>query len=251
MHRYLAPFDFQGMQKWKSFVDDITPDVISRCAPLCGIIRASVEFVSCSDADRPKGASPLTTRTTVKANQSEEELLPSMQIVAGTAPRFTKIPPICATTATPAEISLAHLDSHSAIEKLFASFETPTELIAEMQFAFVLYLAGCSIDALAHWRKVLGLLSKSEKAVEKFRNFYRRYVDMLQYHLPELPEELMPPSKNNTVYKDVRGLVVNCSANGLQREADALVTQLNSTMLWRFDDLFDEDPDDLPVVVEL
>lgn len=239
------------MQKWKSFVDDISADVISRCAPLSGIIRASAEFASCPDADRPKGASPLTTRTIMKAHQSEEELLPNLQIVPGTAPRFTKIPPLCPLSATPAEISLAHLDSHAAIEKLFNKFSTPIELVAEIQFAFTLYLAGCSVDALAHWRKLLGLLSKSETAVEKYRSFYRRYLEVLQYQLPELPEEVMPPSENNTVYKDVRSLLLNCSVGGLKNEADALAAYLSNTMMWIFDDIFQEDPDDLPVVVEL
>lgn len=210
-----------------------------------------MEFVSCSDADRPKGASPLSTRTTVKPNQSEEELLPNMQIVPGTAPRFTRIPPLCGFSATPAEISLAHLDSYAAIVKLFENFTSPMELIGEVQFAFVLFLAGHSIDALAHWRKLLGLLARSEAAIEHYRSFYRRYLDVLQYQVPELPEELMPPTENNTVYKDMRSLVVNCSVGGLLREADALTEILSSKMLWTFDGILEEDPDDLPVVVEL
>lgn len=231
--------------------NDITAEIVAQCSPLGGIIRASAEFESCPDANRPKGSSPLNARSVIKANLTEDELLPNLKIVPGTAPRFTKIPPICSFTASPAEISKAHLDSIEAIEKLFTNYRTPIEIIPEIQFAFVLYLSGCSIDALAHWRKLLGLLAKSDLAIEKFRSFYRRYLEILQYQLPELPEELMPPTENNSVYKDVRSLIVNCSIGGLKREADALSVYLSKEMLWTFDDIFEEDPDDLPVVVEM
>lgn len=251
MCRYLAPYDYQDFQKWKTLANDVTAEVVSQCSPLSGIIRASAEFESCPDADRPKGASPLATRSAIKSSQTEDDLLPNLQIVPGTAPRFTKIPPICSFTASPAEISKAHLDSIQAIEHLFTNYRTPIEIIPEIQFAFVLYLSGCSIDALAHWRKLLGLLSKSEMAVEKFRSFYRRYLEVLQYQLPELPEELMPPTENNSVYKDVRALIVNCSIGGLKREADALSLYLSKEMLWSFEDIFEEDPENMPVVVEM
>lgn len=246
----MAPYDYQGLQKWKTLTDDINHEVITRANPENGVIRPSAEFQSCTDEQRPKGKSPLTSKTILKSGQCEEDLLPNLPVVPGTAPRFTKIPALCPLTATPAEISQSHLDSVVAVEKLFDCFQTPIDLIPEIQFAYILYLAGCSIDALAHWRKLLGLLSKSEKSVEKYRSFYRRYLEVLQHQLPELPEELMPPSQNNTVFKDIRSLIVNCSVGGLKHEADGLCASLTQSMMWHFHDIFEEDPEDMPVIVE-
>lgn len=231
--------------------NEITEEVIARIEPESGgVIRSSAEFQSCSDADRPKGQSPLTRPAKIRPNQTEDELLPNLKVVKGTAPRFTKIPALYPNSASPAEISESHLDAIRAIETYFGAFLDPYEAIREVQLSFILFLRGCSVDALAHWRKILGLLAKSESAVSKFSCFYRKYLETLKIQLPELPEELMMPTPNNNVYKDVRQLIINCTLGGLKDEADELAVQLTSTMSWYFYDLFDENPEDLPVIVE-
>lgn len=177
--------------------------------------------------------------------------MPSLNVIPGTAPRFTKIPALCSKNAAPDEISQCHLDSIRAIEIFFASFQSPIDAIREIQLSFVFFLLGYSVDGLAHWRKMLGLLANSEKAILKFKDFYCRYLDVLQNQLPDLPEELMMPTPTNTVFKDVKCLVVNATVAGLKQKADALCVHLINEMSWSFDDAFEEDPEDLPVIVEL
>lgn len=143
------------------------------------------------------------------------------------------------------------MDAIRAIEIYFSAFTEPFEAIREIQLSFVLFLCGCSVDALAHWRKVLGLLTKSDSAVVKFSYFYRRYLEILKAQLPELPEELMMPTSNNTVFKDIRQLIINCTVGGLKEDADIFSTHLSNKISWYFDDLFDENPEDLPIVVEI
>lgn len=231
--------------------NEISEETIERSIPECGLIRSSAEFQSCSDADRPKGQSPLTRPVKIRPNQTEDELLPNLKVVPGTAPRFTKIPALYPNSASPAEISESHLDAIRAIETYFGAFAEPFESIREIQLSFVLFFCGCSVDALAHWRKILGLLAKSDSAVSKFSYFYRKYLETLKAQLPELPEELMMPTSSNTVYKDVRQLIINCTLGGLKDDADVFVAHLAREMSWYFDDLFDENPEDLPVVVEV
>lgn len=247
----MAPYNFEQLRKWQLLTNEITEDVIARAAPEHGIIRSSAEFQSCPDADRPKGQSPLTHTVSIRPNQIEDDLLPNLKVVPGTAPRFTKIPALHANDASPAEISQCHMDAIRAIENYFQQFSEPYEAIREIQMSFILFLCGCSLDALAHWRKILGLLAKSETAVKKFKVVYRRYLDLLKYQLIELPEELMLPTPNNSVFKDVKQLVVNCTIGGLKDESDALSAHLTKEISWYFDDIFEEDPEDLPVVVEL
>lgn len=247
----MAPYDFQHHKKWQQLTDEINEEVILRTTPECGLIRTSAEFQSCPDADRPKGQSPLTRNVNIRPNQSEDELLPKLKVVPGTAPRFTKVPSLHLKAASPAEISENYMDAIRTIELYFSAFSEPFEAIREIQLSFVLFLCGCSVDALAHWRKILGILTKSDSAVSKFSSFYRRYLDVLKAQLPELPEELMAPTANNTIFKDIRQLIVNCTIGGMRTEADAFATYLTSTMSWFFNDLFDENPEDLPVIVEM
>lgn len=251
LNRFLAPYDFHQLKKWQELTNEISEEAIARISPECGVIRTSAEFQSCPDADRPKGQSPLTRTVNIRANQTEDELLPNLKLVPGTALRFTKVPALYAINASPAEISESHLDAIRAIENYFSAFREPFEAICEIQLSFVLFFCGYSVDALAHWRKVLGLLTKSDTAVEKFNYFYRRYLETLKVQLPELPEELMMPTPNNTVFKDIRNMIINCTVGGLKEEAESFTAYLTNTISWHFDGLFDENSEDLPVVVEI
>lgn len=250
IRRFLAPFNFEHMDKWQQLSSEITENVIARTAPTCGVVRTSAEFQSCTDAERPKGRAPLPDTLNAR-HRTEDELLPNLKVIEGTELRFTAVPPLYEPDATPADISRSHLDAIDAIGRFLESFGDMVEPLREIQLAFVLYLCGYSVDALAHWRKILSLLCKSHSAVTKYKEFYRRYLEVLCAQLPELPEEMMMPTPNNTVFLDVRQLIVKCAAGGLQAESDAFIAHLTKQMSWYFDDVFDEDPDDLPVVVEM
>lgn len=251
-NRFLGPYDYQNLEKWQSLTSDITEELIANVAPLSNMIRTSAEFQSCTDEERPRGTTQTnTTNLSLYAKQTEEELLPNLKTVPETVLRFTRIPSICAKNASPAEISYAHIDCIRSIEKYFASFHSKTDAIKEIQLSFVLYLSGFSLDALAHWRNLLRLFSNSEACVVKYKVFYIRYLAVLQRQLPELPEELMTASENNIVYKDVGNLIVNCYLGGLKDETRTIQLELGDKMSWSFEEFFEEDPDNMPVIVEL
>lgn len=192
-----------------------------------------------------------TENLNLYAKQTEDELLPNLKTVPDTVLRFNRIPPICARNASLAEISYAHIDHISSIEKYFASFNRATDAMKEIQLSFVLYLCGFSLDALAHWRNLLRLFSNSEEAIPKYKIFYIRYLEILQRQLPELPEELMTTSENNTVFKDVGNLIFNCYLGGLKHETNIIQAELANVMSWNFERFFKEDPESMPVIVEL
>jgi len=60
----------------------------------------------------------------------------------------------------------------------------------------------------------------------------------------------MTPSPYNTVYKDVRELLVNLYAGGLMVSAERLIKRLGKQLNWHFEGLLDEDPEDQPVIIE-
>lgn len=247
--RFLAPYNYEENKKWQQFSGEINETVISRTVPESGIVRTTAEFQSCTDAERPKGQTSLTQSNKPRQKQSEDDLLPNLKVVPGTSLRFTNIPPLHAPDASPAEISKCHLDGIDAIAIFFSSFSDHIEPFREVQLSFVLYLCGYSVDALAHWRKILGLLCKSDTAAAKYSSFYRKYLQVLKVQLPELPEELMMPTPNNTVYQDTKQLVKICNV-ALKEETEAFMQHITNEMAWDFDDVLDEDPDDLPVVVD-
>lgn len=240
------------MGKWQSLTSDITEEVIANTVLLNNMVRTSAEFQSCTDAERPRGKPRINTENlNIYAKLTEDELLPNLKTVHDTILRFTRIPPICEKNASSAEISYAHIDYIQPIEKYFASFNRARDAIKEIQLSFVLYLSGFSLDALAHWRNLLRLFSNSEEAILKYRIFYIRYLEILQRQLPELPEELMTTSENNTVFKDVGKLIVNCCLGGLKHETNITQAELANRISWNFGTFFEEDPDSMPIIVEL
>lgn len=256
--RYLAPFDFESLGKWKTLTDDIAAATIIATMPECGVVRTSAEFESCPDSERPKGGSggginaaeSALRQYNNKLLQNEQAMLPYLKVVAETAIRFGDVPDRCEPNARPADVTSSFMDSIRAVDRLLDRLSTPVQFADECQLSFVYFLAGCSVDALAHWRKMLNILANSEQAPGKYAPIYRRYLDVLRSQLPELPEELMPATAANTVYKDVQRLAANCSRAGLTRESEYFCMNVADSMAWQFDDIFDEDPEDQPVIVD-
>ncbi|ALC47872.1 CG12320 [Drosophila busckii] len=254
LERVLAAYDYRYVCKWKDLTGSVTEACVARCRPELGTIRTNIELQSCTDADRPRGGASSSNskrQTAVRLLLSESELLPDLKPIDGTAPRFCVVPPRVPQNAQPAEISLHALDCIAAVDELHNSFESSDALIEELQLAFIFFLVGHSVESLEHWRKLLGLLAHSEMAVAKHNLTYMKYSEVLAHQLPHLPEELMTPSEHNTVYKDVRQLLVNLHGGGKSVSAERLSKQLQKKLSWYFDNLLDEDPEDQPVVLEL
>ncbi|XP_060645529.1 protein AAR2 homolog [Drosophila nasuta] len=255
LERVLAPYDYRYVCKWKDLTGSVSESCVARCRPKRGTIRTNIELQSCPNAERPRGsASGISKRqAAAKLLLDESEMLPNLKPVDGTAPRFCAVPARVPQDAPPADISRHAIDCIAAVNKLFDSFtnENPDGLIEELQLAFVFFLVGYSVESLDHWRKLLALLAHSETAVSKHKLAYMKYSEVLAHQLPHLPEELMTPSPHNTVYKDVRELLVNLYAGGLMVSAERLMKRLGKQMGWHFEGLLDEDPEDQPVVIEI
>ncbi|KAM7364662.1 protein AAR2 homolog [Cochliomyia hominivorax] len=248
---FLAPYDFRYCGEWRKLTDTITKDCVDRCRPALGTIRTNVELLSCTDEERPRG--PLTEThpyMAAKYVNDENDLLPQLKPIEGTAPRFTTVPERVPKNSSPADISKHSLDCLQACQELLKNFQQPQDIIQEIQISFIFFLVGYSVESLAFWRKVLSLLSHSEEAVNKYRLLFMKYCEVLVHQLPHLPEELMEPSERNTVYKDIRSLLVNLNLNGLHKSAEFLTKKLQKSMNWIFEGLLDDDPEDMPVIVE-
>lgn len=241
LDQFLAPYDYSEFSEWRSLIDTVTESTVNQCNPECGIVQTCIELESCPDSERPRGK--LIERKL--ENIPEEELLPKLKPIAGTAPSFSEVPPKVPLGCSSADISKNSLDCEEAVDQMML----PTnKLIEEVQLSFALFLTGHSVESLAHWRHCLNRLSGSQKSVDKYKSFYLKYLEVLFYQLPLLPEELMAPNDMNTVYRDVRELLLNCSCGCLFVGAKKLMQGLEKTMNWRFD--LDDDPEDLPIVVE-
>lgn len=249
--RFLAMYDYENFSKWKNLTNMLTEDAIKRLSPECGVIRNCVEFKSCPDKDRPRGKPETPIRNIrIRSNDDEAMYLPSMEVIAETQPKYSKLPERFTKSTAPADVTFNNIDTVNLIDRLFAETTTKPQLLEELQHSFIVYHCGLSIDSLSHWRQILSLLCNSERAVEKDKNFYKNFVWIIKHQLPEIPVEFIEQNASNTIYLDIKSLLRNLVVNHCTELSESLQTHLKNFIGWTFEDFLDEDPEDLPQVVE-
>ncbi|GBP94154.1 Protein AAR2 homolog [Eumeta japonica] len=146
--RFLAPYPFENWQKWKILTSQITDTLAEKLSPETGIIRSSVELLSMTDDERPKGVrSSITSenidnttnieeqatseqqtikrqKVRVSSANKEDSMLPDLKPAPGTAIRFTEVPKEkYPKGATPQEITKHHLDQTYTLETMIAQHD--------------------------------------------------------------------------------------------------------------------------------
>lgn len=132
------------------------------------------------------------------------------------------------------------------------------ELIGECQLAFVCFLAGQSLDAFEHWKKLVALICGADAAIAPRRSIYIEFLRTLETQLTHVPEDFLCDivANNNFVYHSLRKLFANIEANAeidgrLKSEASRMQDRLTVKFLWDFSDLQEEAEDEAPVVVSM
>lgn len=247
----MAIYDYENFNKWKNLTNFLTEEAIQRLSPECGIIKNSVEFKSCPDKDRPRGKPEAPIRNIkIRSTDDEAMYLPNMEVIAETQPKYSKLPEKFSKSMAPADVTFNNIDTVNLVDKLLSESTNKLQLLEELQHSFIVYLCGLSVDSLAHWRQILSLLCNSEKSVEKDKQFFKSFANAIKHQIPEIPVEFIEQSSTNTIYMDIKNLLRNLAVNNCTDVSDSLQSHLKSFIGWTFEDFLEEDPEDLPQVVE-
>lgn len=131
------------------------------------------------------------------------------------------------------------------------------DLIGELEFCFICFLVGHSLEAFEQWKKLINMFCSSELAITKYRRIYHQLLNVLKLHVSEIPEEFLADivANNNFFYIKMRDLfrnIGNSNADGeLKTRADRFKEFLTEKFTWSFDHLDSEDDDDAPVIVDI
>lgn len=138
---------------------------------------------------------------------------------------------------------------------MIRNFCSSIELVGEIEFSYVCFLVGHSLEAFEHWKKLVGLLCSCEKAIKKYRAVYDALLSVLEEQIREIPEEFLADivSNNNYIYIKLRQLFRSVSESdidgNLKSKADRLKDDLTQMYSWDFTHLESDDEEDAPVVV--
>ncbi|XP_049770617.1 protein AAR2 homolog [Schistocerca cancellata] len=260
LDRFLGPYPFDIWKKWQSMTNKISARLAERLMPECGQVRSAPEMAPTpSDGDGAEEGRR-GRRSGATAEEREERLLPALCPLPGTAPRLTPLPlQGWPRGATPAEVTRHSLDSSFKLDTLLQQMDSPDELLGELQFCFVLFLVGHSLDAFEHWKRLVRLLCSCVDALGSKPQFFVDFISVLETQVTEIPEEFLADivANKNFVYVSLRELFRNlqdtcCEADSrLKARGERLARALTGRLGWDFSELELEEDDEAPVVVEL
>ncbi|XP_057335676.1 protein AAR2 homolog [Microplitis mediator] len=262
LDKFLGPYPYEMLNQWKELTDKIDDNILERCLPLSGFVRSALELENYDNEMRLKENDKNKQRrreSGLSVEAKEELLLPNLKAKKGTELRFTEIPERnYPDDATPAEITEYSLDSTYALNATIQKMKDQSEIIGELQLAFVCFLVGQSLEAFEHWKKLIALICGAEKAISNRRSIYVDFLHIIEIQLSHAPEDILCDivSSNNFVYHHLRKLFATIEINPeiegrLKSEATRLQTRLTNKFSWDFSNLQEEEFDEAPVVVAI
>lgn len=133
----------------------------------------------------------------------------------------------------------------------------PIEILGELQFCYICFLVGYSLEAFDQWKKIFSLFCTCEIGIKKHRRIFDAFLTAIEVQIKEVPEEFLADivSNNNFVYVKLRQLLRSIENSELDKQfknkAIALKKMLSGLYQWDFSHLNSDEEDEAPVVVEL
>ncbi|KAL4706449.1 hypothetical protein ACJJTC_003021 [Scirpophaga incertulas] len=284
LDKNLAPYPYEIWDKWKCLTSQITVELVQKLSPESGIIRSSLELLSTTDADRPKGLKsaesvdaieePSTSKPPNEVTNPEQpdskkakrirridienSMLPDLKPAPGTALRFTPIPvDKYPAGSTPEEITKHYLDQTYSLELMISQHIEPLDIVGELQFAYICFLIGHSLDAFEHWKNLVILFCSCDQAVHKHKKVFFHFIKTLETQIDEMPEEFLADivMNKNIVYKKLREFFRTTYLNNIDGRLENLIRSfkenLTEKLQWDFTELDADEEDERPVIVKL
>ncbi|KAK4881789.1 hypothetical protein RN001_005108 [Aquatica leii] len=260
LDKFLGPYPYSIWKKWTLLTSHVTDNLIKRLMPETGRVKSVLDLMC--QAKSEEGPSSKCLRKPRWGNSLteaiEEDLLPNLKPVPGTDIRLTPLPNRNYPEGSiPSEITRHSLDSTYSLELMINSFQEKTDLIGELQFAYVCFLVGHSIEAFEHWKNLVCLLCSCEVAIKKYYTVYDIFVTTLEGQILETPPEFLADivTNNNIIYLKLRTFFLSVSDSDVhgrfKTKVERFKHNLTSKFEWDFTHLDSDDEEDAPVVVDL
>lgn len=179
--RYLGPYDIHHYQDWKHISSYITKDVIERLEPIGGEITIMSESELIEKGPQTAADRRLADQL-LKARECIEHK-PGKPMSGSQRCFYTMIPhSVKHRGMTAAELTAANLDKTQLLENLFDQKYGGLEdlLLGELQFAFIAFLMGQSLEAFGQWKAIVCLLLSCEEAPLHTRTkFFVKFLDVI------------------------------------------------------------------------
>jgi len=241
--RYLGAYQFDTYNGWVGLTDYITESLLNRLNPKCGKIKSVTELI------------PLSFNSFNKEIKKDSEGLPVMEAEPNSVINFTSVPNrfLYPLNSNPSEISYHSIDASFTLETILSKYEQSSDILGELQFAFVCFLIGHVYDAFEHWKSLLKIVCMSENAIAKYTDLYLNFVRVLYFQLKQTPHDFFADivENDNFLVIYLRRFFSNIKSNPninetLRKRGQRFQENVTNKFKWDFSD---EPEDEAPTVV--
>ena len=115
------------------------------------------------------------------------------------------------------------------------------EICGEIQYSFIQFFIGQSVQALEQWKKMVDLLCHCDQIIETKPNFYSKFLQTLYFQLNQLPNDWFKDeiSKSNFLNHSLQSLFEIISESTLTSQIQKHIEEIKSLLKTKFDKKFE------------
>ena len=260
MDRGLGVYPYQTWRKWISLSDQITEATLARLEPVNKNICSVSDLIPAGEDSQQEE----------EEEESSEPRLPRMVSRPGTNIRYTdvsvrKYP----QGSSPAEITRHSLDGTfqlseflstlhriygDAVSSSMSDQNTISEVLAEIQFAFLCFLVGMNHDSFEQWKRLVNMICMCDAGMVNHPDMFSKFLNVLYFQMQHVPTDFFVDivSSNNFLCSSLNTLFTNGRNNmDVSEQLKLKLIRFETNVTKRFGWDFSQDlEDDAPVVVE-
>uniref|UniRef100_A0A914MWC1 Protein AAR2 homolog n=1 Tax=Meloidogyne incognita TaxID=6306 RepID=A0A914MWC1_MELIC len=199
---HLGAYPFTDYQLWASFSSSITSKTLKRLSPTnkLGRISSQVEMTTLEaetekQLNDPLGLSIVDKEHRGRIRFTDESGLPVMNAKDDDSKLgFTEIPKI---TLADTCLKKSGIDASDRLEKFVETVGDSKEVLAELQFAFIIFIIGEVYEGFDQWKRIIHLLCSCKSAIEKSPSFFNDLLMVLHYQMKMVPDNFFAETFGN------------------------------------------------------
>ncbi|KAK9806697.1 hypothetical protein WJX73_009793 [Symbiochloris irregularis] len=217
----LAPYNLEELQHWKSLSGHISAGLIQRLAP-AGSGQSSIAVEADPHSGAPQTAAeqrlteqlqegaqaqPGSAAGTSHPTLSQPETRPDSRTFVGQT-HYTPVPRLIKEPGhSGQELTQLNMDKSPLLQAFLSKRSAPSELMGELQYAFIAFLMGQSLEGFMQWKALLQMTLGSSAAVAAHADLFLQ--PLLTGFRDELPNGLAAQTKERmeVILQEISGLL--------------------------------------------
>jgi len=191
----LGPYPYSVYRQWVSLSAHISRKTLGRLGPenALGRITSQAELITKESEIARQMGDPMGTSVVNRTHRERIRFtdLEGLPVMSNSKPadliRFSEIPQV---SLADTKLKKAGIDSTDRLLALLNQLRGDyKELLAELQYAFVVFLMGQVYEGFEQWKRLIHLLCSCQRALTSHADLFNELLMTLHFQLKECPQD--------------------------------------------------------------